>query len=131
MRRVPQYIVSDGISNGRWWGTYVRKPNGSLRRVHAHAANGDLLPNRPTRLEALWDLHTYLLRRASDCAIRYDLMCAEYLEQAKRVFAEIQAERDHRPVCGRCGASFYATRSDWRLCEECTADWLAELEAHP
>ncbi len=54
-----EYIVSDGISQGRWWTTFRRQPNGSLRRVRSAA-----LPERPTREEAEHDLACWLYDRA-------------------------------------------------------------------
>lgn len=44
-------FVHDGISSGKTWATYYRKPSGSLKRV----ASKDL-PLRPTRAEAQSDL---------------------------------------------------------------------------
>lgn len=42
------YVISDGLSHGKSWGTYQRKPNGALRRVVSK-----WLPLRSTRKEAL------------------------------------------------------------------------------
>lgn len=42
-----EYFVSDGLSDGDAWGTYIRKPNGALRRICS-----PYLPLRPTREEA-------------------------------------------------------------------------------
>lgn len=54
-----ELFVSDGISGGRWWATYRRKPGtGSLQRFKSPA-----LPCRPTREEAERDLAAYLARK--------------------------------------------------------------------
>ena len=47
-------FVSDGISQGGFFGTFTRKPSGSLRRVVSKA-----LPMRITRVEAEGDLRRY------------------------------------------------------------------------
>ena len=54
-----EYFVSDGISGGRVWATYRRRPNGSLERVKSRR-----LPLRPTREEAEHDLAAWLAERA-------------------------------------------------------------------
>lgn len=50
-------LVSDGISNGKTWATYQRKPSGSLRRVCSKH-----LPLRNSRDEAEKDLKVYIAR---------------------------------------------------------------------
>lgn len=47
-------FVSDGISTGRAWGTFYRKPSGSLKRLVS--CN---LPMRPSREVAQADLDAY------------------------------------------------------------------------
>ena len=49
-------FVSDGISSGRSWGTFYRKPSGSLARVKSPK-----LPMRPTASEAQADLDIYAI----------------------------------------------------------------------
>ena len=56
-------IVSDGLSGGRAWATYRRKPNGSLARVKSPR-----LPLRATREEAEHDLDLWLSNRVYDGA---------------------------------------------------------------
>jgi ParB/RepB/Spo0J family partition protein len=65
-----ELFVSDGISGGRTWGTYRRKPTGSLERVTSSA-----LPLRPTRDRAQRDL--------DDRAGRKSWRVADEPEQAK------------------------------------------------
>ncbi len=55
----PEYIVSDGISNGATWATYRRRRNGSLQRVKSPH-----LPLRATREQAEHDLAVYLAEQA-------------------------------------------------------------------
>lgn len=51
-------FVHDGISNGRWWATYYRLPNGSLKRyVSPH------LPSRTNKADAQDNLDRYARRR--------------------------------------------------------------------
>ncbi len=51
-------FVSDGISDGRTYATYRRKPSGSLQRVRSPG-----LPERATRAEAELDLYGWLYDR--------------------------------------------------------------------
>jgi hypothetical protein len=54
-RRGRVLFVSDGISGGKTWGTYYRKPSGSLKRlVSKH------LPLRTSRAAAEADLRLWL-----------------------------------------------------------------------
>lgn len=50
-----EYLISDGISNGRTWGTYIRNPNGSLRRLCSHR-----LPLRDNPADAEADLRAWI-----------------------------------------------------------------------
>ena len=50
-----RFFVDDGISQGEWWATYTRKPNGSMKRLVSRH-----LPLRPTPEEALLDLEAWL-----------------------------------------------------------------------
>lgn len=50
-------IVSDGISNGRLWGTFIRKPSG-LKRFKSAA-----LPMRPHKRDAEADLRYFAQAR--------------------------------------------------------------------
>jgi hypothetical protein len=54
-RRTP--FISDGISSGRQYGSFYRKPSGALKRVVSR-----LLPMRDTRVEAEADLAQYARR---------------------------------------------------------------------
>ena len=51
------YVISGGIG-GRSWGTYVRKPNGSLRRKVS-----PFLPIRETREQALEDFRNWIMKQ--------------------------------------------------------------------
>lgn len=90
---VPEYIVEHGIvgSGEPTFATYIRKANGSLRRVHSRGWDGEQLPERATRLEALEDLYHWLGQKQvrSTPGTGYD----EYGRQAKRVYAELEAEK--------------------------------------
>ncbi len=55
-----RFIVSDGLSKGKTWATYERKPNGVLRRVVSR-----YLPARKTREEAEADLDCWLGRKVN------------------------------------------------------------------
>lgn len=52
---IEKLFISDGISDGKQWGTFERKPNGSLRRIKSK-----YLPMRPTKEKAKADLAAYL-----------------------------------------------------------------------
>lgn len=54
-------FISDGISDGKLWGTFERKPNGRLRRIKSK-----FLPMRPTREEAKADLLTWLAMKGAE-----------------------------------------------------------------
>lgn len=83
---IEQYFVSSGISGGpQTWCTYTRRPSGSLKRVCS-----PMLPLRPTRLEALQDLQSWLWAKQATAGQRY---YDAYAEQAKRIGAEIAAEQ--------------------------------------
>lgn len=57
-----RYYVSDGISEGRWWAAYTRKPNGSMKRlVSPH------LPLRENVEDARLDLEAWV---AGDSRVR-------------------------------------------------------------
>jgi len=58
-RRTRILFVSDGISGGRSWATYYRKPSGSLARLKTPR-----LPLRASRAEAQADLDEYAQRFA-------------------------------------------------------------------
>ncbi len=58
----PEFLVSDGISQGRAWATYRRRLSGSLQRVKSPA-----LPLRPTREEAERDLARWLIKKGCRC----------------------------------------------------------------
>lgn len=47
-------FVADGISGGKWWATYYRKPSGSLKRLASK-----FLPLRESRLAAEADLRLW------------------------------------------------------------------------
>ena len=86
MPSIPEYIVSSGISGSTGptsWGTYVRRPTGSLRRVCSID-----LPLQPTREKALADLAFWL-----QCKISRLPSCDRepYRRQLERVKAEIVA----------------------------------------
>lgn len=51
-------FVSDGISGGRQWGTFRRKPSGSLQRVKS-----PMLPMRTSRARAQVDLDAWAASR--------------------------------------------------------------------
>ncbi len=54
-----EYFVDDGISQGRAWATYRRRPTGSLQRVKSPA-----LPLREDKAQAEHDLAVWLAERA-------------------------------------------------------------------
>jgi len=57
-------FVSDGISCGKLWTTFYRKPNGSLKRYKSPR----LLPLRRTRIQAQRDLDAFaILRNLTKC----------------------------------------------------------------
>ena len=58
-----EYVISDGISEGRSWGTYTRRPNGSLKRVVSPK-----VPVRASREEAEADLKRWLGLSAAEPA---------------------------------------------------------------
>ena len=47
--------ISNGLPGSTQWATYIRKPNGSMKRIVSRH-----LPLRPTPLEALLDLEAWL-----------------------------------------------------------------------
>jgi hypothetical protein len=51
-------FVDDGISDGKWFATFYRKPNGSLKRFVS-----PYLPERATRAQAQTDLDAYARER--------------------------------------------------------------------
>jgi len=51
-------FVSDGISDGRHWGTFHRKPSGALARIKSK-----FLPMRDIREDAQADLDRYAIAR--------------------------------------------------------------------
>ncbi len=93
---IPEYFVSSGISGAfgsqTTYATYVRRPTGSLRRVHSRDGSGhEHLPDRFTRLAALEDLYRWLGTKQvrSTPGTGYE----EYGRQAARIYAEMQAEK--------------------------------------
>ena len=53
------YEINEGLSRGKTWGTYERKPNGALRRIVSPR-----LPLRATREEALEDFWVWIGQRS-------------------------------------------------------------------
>jgi hypothetical protein len=58
MSDTEQYFVHTGLSRGEYYGTYIRKPNGSLKRVVSKA-----LPLRHFREDAESDLRVWLEKK--------------------------------------------------------------------
>lgn len=58
MSDTEQYFVHTGLSKGEYFGTYIRRQSGSLRRIISKA-----LPLRQTREEAESDLRVWLEKK--------------------------------------------------------------------
>jgi len=94
MTDIPEYLVSTGIvgSSAPKYATYVRRLSGSLRRVHSRGYDGEQLPERETRCEALEDLYRWLCARQVNSTPGTGY--AEYEAQQKRIWAELKALKD-------------------------------------
>jgi hypothetical protein len=87
---IEQFFVHTGISgcggSDVTYGTYVRQPSGSLRRVCSPK-----LPLRESRVVALLDLISWLESKIKDCRRGDEAAADDYHRQLTRLTAELAA----------------------------------------